>query len=120
MGRIKPRFVKNVARYLVANYFNILKNVWDKSMEIKRLSGDSELAGRFRFNAYKRIVATLTNIKSKKIRNKVAGAIVRLMRQIIILERVSLEELRAKYQLRVPEKIAVEQTEVTEYIGEEE
>lgn len=100
MGRIKPRFVKNVARYLVANYFDLLKDIWDKAEEIKQLGGDPLKAGEFRFGAYKQIVKELTNISSKKIRNKVAGAIVRLMKQIIVLERISLEELRAKYQLR--------------------
>jgi len=114
MGRIKPRFVKNIARYLVANYFNLLKNVWDKSVEIKQLTGDSKLAGEFRFNAYKKIVDRLTNIKSKKIRNKVAGAIVRLMKQIIVLERISLEELRAKYQIRPRERIPESIVEVPE------
>lgn len=104
MGRIKPRFVKNVARYLVANYFDIMKKVWDKSMEIQKLTNDPKVAGDFRFNTYKRIVDKLTNIKSKNIRNKVTGAIVRLMRQILILERISLEELRAKYQLKPREK----------------
>lgn len=116
MGRIKPRFVKNVARYLVANHFDIMKKVWDKSMEIQKLTNDPKAAGEFRFNAYKRIIDKLTNIKSKSIRNKVAGAIVRLMRQILILERISLEELRAKYQLKPREKsIEVEEEVSGEY-----
>jgi len=103
LGRIKPKFIKNVARYLVANYFDLLKDIWDKAEEIKQLTGNAELAGEFRFNSYKRVVDRLTNIRSKKVRNKVAGAIIRLMHQILILERVTLEELRAKYYLRLPE-----------------
>jgi len=118
LGRIKPRFVKNIARYLVANYFNLLKSVWDKSMELQQLTGDKKLAGEYRFNAYKRIVDNLTNIKSKRIRNKVAGAIVRLMKQILILERISLEELRAKYHLRPREEIVPEHLEETETVME--
>jgi len=108
MGRIKPRFVKNVARYLVANYFDLLKNVWDKSMDLQQMTGDPGLAGEFRFRMYKKIVANLTNIRSKKIRNKVAGAIIRLMRQILILERISLDELRAKYELKPREEALAE------------
>lgn len=109
MGRIKPKFVKNVARYLVANYFDLLKDVWDKSEELRQMTNNSQLAGEFRFKAYKKLVAELTNISSKKIRNKVAGAIVRLMHQILILERISLEELRAKYYLK-PAEIETEQS----------
>ncbi|MEX0568611.1 MAG: hypothetical protein Q6363_005550 [Candidatus Njordarchaeota archaeon] len=117
MGRIKPRFVKNVARYLVANYFDLMKNVWDKSIEIQKLTGNLEVAGEFRFNTFKKIVSKLTNIRSKNIRNKVAGAIVRIMRQILILERISLEELRAKYQLKSRERVFEEREEI---IGEHE
>ncbi len=118
MGRIKPRFVKNIARYIVANYFNLLKSVWDKSIELQQLTGNNKLAGEFRFNAYKNIVDKLTNIKSKRIRNKVAGAIVRLMKQILILERISLEELRAKYHLKPREEIISEGVEHAELYSE--
>lgn len=109
MGRIKPRFVKNVARYLVANYFDLLKNVWDKAEEIKQVTGNPQLAGEFRFNSYKEVVRRLTNIRSKKMRNRIAGAIIRLLHQILVLERITLEELRAKYYLRPPETTKIEQ-----------
>ena len=105
LGRIKPRFIKNVAKYIVANYFDLLKDIWDKAEEIRQLTGDPKLAGEFRFNSYKKVVNKLTNIRSKKVRNKVAGAIIRLMHQILILERITLEELRAKYYLKLPETV---------------
>lgn len=113
LGRIKPRFVKNVARYLVANYFDLLKNIWDKAEELKQITGNPLLAGQFRFNSYKETVKRLTNIRSKKMRNRVAGAVIRLMYQILVLERITLEELRAKYYLRPVE------TEKIERVSEE-
>ncbi|MCS7121965.1 MAG: 30S ribosomal protein S17e [Archaeoglobaceae archaeon] len=56
MGTVKPAYVKTIARELLKKYPDVFTND---------------------FNENKRLVAMLTNIKSKKIRNGVAGYITR-------------------------------------------
>jgi len=56
MGTVKPAYIKNIAMELLKKY----PDIW---------TGD--------FNINKKLVQELTNIKSKKVRNRVAGYITR-------------------------------------------
>ncbi len=56
MGTVKPAYIKNIAMELLRRY----PEVW---------TGD--------FDANKKLVQELTNIKSKRVRNRVAGYITR-------------------------------------------
>ncbi len=56
MGTVKPAYIKVIARELLKRYPDLF-------------TGD--------FNENKRLVAELTNIQSKKVRNRVAGYITR-------------------------------------------
>jgi len=56
MGTVKPAYIKNIAMELLRKY----PEVW---------TGD--------FDANKKLVQELTNIKSKRVRNRVAGYITR-------------------------------------------
>ena len=56
MGTVKPAYIKNIAMELLKKYGELF-------------TGD--------FNHNKKLVAELTNIKSKKVRNRVAGYITR-------------------------------------------
>ncbi len=56
MGTVKPAYIKVIARELLKRYPDVF-------------TGD--------FNHNKRMVAQLTNIQSKKVRNRVAGYITR-------------------------------------------
>ena len=96
MGRIKHRIIKDTAKRIIVFYWDIVKEVWDKAEEIAMI--DPKLAADFRFEMYKRLVEIVTTTKSKKLRNRIAGAIIGFMNQILILGRISLEELAAKYR----------------------
>ncbi len=56
MGTVKPAYIKNIAMELLRRY----PEIW---------TGD--------FDANKKLVQELTNIKSKRVRNRVAGYITR-------------------------------------------
>ncbi len=56
MGTVKPAYIKVIARELLKRYPDLF-------------TGD--------FNENKKLVSELTNIKSKKVRNRVAGYITR-------------------------------------------
>ncbi len=56
MGTVKPAYIKNIAMELLRKY----PDIW---------SGD--------FDVNKKLVQELTNIKSKRVRNRVAGYITR-------------------------------------------
>ncbi len=56
MGTVKPAYIKVIARELLKRYPDLF-------------TGD--------FNENKKLVAQLTNIQSKKVRNRVAGYITR-------------------------------------------
>ncbi len=56
MGTVKPAYIKNIAMELLKRY----PEVW---------TGD--------FDANKKLVQELTNVKSKRVRNRVAGYITR-------------------------------------------
>jgi len=60
MGKVRPLHIKNIARELVEKYGD-------------KLSKD--------FQKNKKIVAELVNCPSKRIRNKIAGYVTRLMVQ---------------------------------------
>ncbi|NPA86361.1 MAG: 30S ribosomal protein S17e [bacterium] len=59
MGRVRPKFIKKTARELLEKY----PQAFTKDFEHN-----------------KRMVALLTNITSKRVRNRVAGYIVHLLR----------------------------------------
>ena len=56
MGTVKPAYIKNIAMELLKKYYDMFTNDFDHN---------------------KRVVQELTNIKSKKVRNRVAGYITR-------------------------------------------
>ena len=56
MGTVKPAYIKNVAMELLKKYSELFTNSFDEN---------------------KRLVQELTNIKSKRVRNRVAGYITR-------------------------------------------
>lgn len=58
MGTVKPAYIKVIARELLKKYPEVFTRDFDEN---------------------KRLVAELTNIQSKKIRNRVAGYITRKM-----------------------------------------
>ncbi|MFB6471010.1 MAG: 30S ribosomal protein S17e [Vulcanisaeta sp. AZ3] len=60
MGRVRPRYIKNLARRLLEVYPD-------------KFTDD--------FENNKRIVTDLTDIQSKTVRNKVAGEITRIMKR---------------------------------------
>ncbi|RLE95054.1 MAG: 30S ribosomal protein S17e [Thermoprotei archaeon] len=59
MGKVRPGFIKRLARKLLETYPD-------------KFTTD--------FEANKRLVAKLTNIQSKRVRNRVAGYITRLVK----------------------------------------
>jgi len=56
MGTVKPAYIKVIARELLKKYPDVFTNSFDEN---------------------KKLVAELTNIKSKTVRNRVAGYITR-------------------------------------------
>jgi len=108
MGRVKTRVIKDVARKIIVEYWDIVKEIWDKSEEIAMF--DPKLAAQFRFEMYKHLVQLTTTVQSKSVRNKIAGGIIGIMKQILYLGRISLEELAAKYKLKKEEMPEEEET----------
>ena len=60
MGKVRPRMIKRIARELVEKYHD-------------RFTTD--------FETNKKLVAELTNVESKTLRNKIAGYVTRLMKR---------------------------------------
>jgi len=60
MGKVRPRMIKRIARELVERYHD-------------RFTTD--------FETNKKLVAELTNVESKTLRNKIAGYVTRLMKR---------------------------------------
>ncbi len=56
MGTVKPAYIKNIAMELLKKYYDMFTNDFDQN---------------------KMLVQELTNIKSKRVRNRVAGYITR-------------------------------------------
>lgn len=98
MARIRQRMIKDAAKRIIVNYWDIVKEIWDRSERIEDLN--PELAAQYRVEMYKNLVERVTNIQSKKIRNRVAGYLISFMKQILHLGRVSLEELATRYTIR--------------------
>lgn len=70
MGRVRPRYIKNLARRLLEVYPD-------------KFTDD--------FENNKRIVTDLTDIQSKTVRNKVAGEITRIMKRRKVQPKESTE-----------------------------
>lgn len=98
MARIRPRMIKDTAKRIIVNYWDIVKEIWDKASMIEEVN--PEAAADYRFEMYKRLVARTTDIDSKRIRNRVAGYIITFMKQIMFLGRVSIEELATRYTIK--------------------
>jgi len=83
MGKVRPVYIKRTARQLVELYPDRFSDVFEENTKA---------------------VAELTNITSKRIRNRIAGYVTRLVRRKKELERRALleaqraEEERAKEQ----------------------
>jgi small subunit ribosomal protein S17e len=71
LGSIRPRYIKNASRALLQYY-------------------EEEFTVDFETN--KRLVEQYTDIKTKRVRNMVAGYIVRLVKRRIADERVEAEQ----------------------------
>ena len=84
MGKVRPTYIKRTARQLIELYPDEFDVDFEKN---------------------KKIVEELTNIKSKRIRNRVAGYITRLMRRKKELEkRALLEAQKAEEESKEAEK----------------
>ncbi|MHA1616016.1 MAG: hypothetical protein ACTSX9_01755 [Candidatus Njordarchaeales archaeon] len=97
MSRVRPKVIKDTAKRIVVNYWDVVRDIWEKSEE---LSADPKLAANYRFQMYKKLVELTTDIKSKSVRNRVAGYIITLVKQILYLGRFTIEELATKYKLK--------------------
>lgn len=61
---------------------------------------DNKKAADYRFEMFKELVDSILETDSKTMRNRVAGYLITLAKQVIYLQRISISELRAKYGLR--------------------
>lgn len=95
MARIRPRAIKIAARTIVANYWEYLQELYDKLSTLEDV--DRRLAGEIKWEMLKRFVDIVAEAPSKKVRNRIAGYIVRIMHQILELERITIDELKQKY-----------------------
>ncbi len=126
LARIRPKLIKDAAKTIIVNYWDVVKSIWDKSEMIENINPAK--AATFRFEMYKKLVEKVTDTDSKKIRNRIAGYIIAYMKQILYLGRVSIEELATRYTLKSAmreeeeaRKVALEEEiEVMESEGEEE
>lgn len=98
MARIRQRVIKDAVKKIVVNYWDIVKEIWDKASMIEDVN--PEAAAQFRVEMYKKLVDKVTTIKSKKIRNRVAGYLITFMKQLLYLGRYSLEELATRYTIK--------------------
>ena len=119
MSRIRQKVIKDTAKRIIVNYWDVVKDIWDRS---EAMSADPKLAADFRFQMYKRLVELTTDTTSKSVRNRIAGYIITLMKQILYLGRITVEELAVKYKLKEEKKLAPEPsiTETEEEAEKEE
>ena len=115
MARIRPKIIKDAAKTIIVNYWDVVKSIWDKSEMIENINPSK--AATFRFEMYKKLVEKVTDTDSKKIRNRIAGYIIAYMKQILYLGRVSIEELATRYTLKSRIK-ELEEASVEEEIEE--
>jgi len=101
LSRVRQKTIKTIAKKIVVNYWDVIKEIWDKAEEMSL--ADPKLAADFRFEMYKRLVELTTDGATKKLRNRIAGYIVTLMKQILYLGKFTIEELATKYKLREEE-----------------
>ncbi len=95
MARIRTKPIKIAARVIVANYWEYLQELYDKLETVAEV--DRKLAGDLKWEFLKKLVDIVAETPSKRIRNRIAGYIVRIMHQILDLERISIDELKQKY-----------------------
>lgn len=98
LSRVRQKTIKTIAKKIVVNYWDIIREIWDRSEEMAL--ADPQLASKFRFEMYKQLVALTTDVPTKKMRNRIAGYIITLMKQILYLGKFTIEELSTKYKLR--------------------
>ncbi len=91
MGKVRPVYIKRTARQLIELYPDKFTDVFEENT---------------------RLVSELTNITSKRIRNRVAGYITRLIRRRKELER------RALLEAQKEEETKEQQNKVTEGVEE--
>ncbi len=115
MSRVRSKVIKDTAKRIIVNYWDVVKDIWEKSEE---LSADPKLAANYRFQMYKKLVELTTDITSKSVRNRVAGYIITLMKQILYLGRFTLEELATKYRLKEAKVSSLE--EMSDEMGSNE
>jgi len=105
LSRVRQKAIKTVAKKIIVNYWDIIREIWDRSEEMA--AADPELATRFRFEMYKRLVELTTDVSTKKMRNRIAGYIITLMKQILYLGKFTIEELATKYKIRERTSIVI-------------
>jgi len=98
LSRVRQKLFKDVAKKIVVNYWDVVKSIWDKSEVIA--AADPQAASDYRYQMYKKIVEMVTDVNSKTVRNRIAGYMVALMKQILYLGRYSIEELSTRYKLK--------------------
>jgi len=98
LSRVRQKLFKDVAKKIVVNYWDVVKSIWDKSEVIP--AADPQAASDYRYQMYKKIVEMVTDVNSKTVRNRIAGYMVALMKQILYLGRYSIEELSTRYKLK--------------------
>lgn len=122
IARVRQKEIKEAARKSLAQYWSIIKDIWEKSMRIENV--DKKKAADYRFEMYKELVDSILQTSSKTRRNRVAGYLITLIKQVVYLQRINISELRAKYGMREaspePEEAREEVMETEEDILEEE
>ena len=102
MSRVRTKIIKTTAKKILVNYWDIIKEIWDRSEEMAM--ADPKLAAEFRFQMYKKLVELTTDVQSSQLRNRIAGYIITLIKQVLYLGKFTIEELATKYKFK--EKVA--------------
>jgi len=102
LSRVRQKTIKTIAKKIIVNYWDIIREIWDRSEEMSL--ADPQLASKFRFEMYKQLVELTTDVPTKKMRNRIAGYIITLMKQILYLGKFTIEELSTKYKFRSEER----------------
>ncbi len=111
MSRVRPKVIKDAAKRIIVNYWDVVKEIWDRAEEMAY--ADPALATDYRFRMYKKLVEMTTNVNSKSVRNRIAGYIITLMKQILYLGRFTIEELATKYKIKT-QPITISTSETSE------
>lgn len=117
IARVRQKEVKEASKRILARYWSIIEDIWNKSERIKNV--DDKKAASYRFEMYKDLVGSVLQSNSKTMRNRIAGYLITLVKQVKYLRRINISELRAKYGMRAVEKATKERGETVGELEEE-